>query len=355
MPSSIQTASTGSDRMLAKIVATVIVNRHVCRSLSKWIAAHDVPADREDSSLSGMSPEQVGNFYLLLVAICHQTSPRGKQSLQGDVNGHHLRGWDYLSAKLEAAARINPEILCPVYWTNVTVEQVCNIFRDAKLGDTLSDPERRTMLIRDLGEKMRQNKLDCADQLYQRTQGRIATGEANLLQLLASFRAYDDPVHKKSYFFLALMKNSGLWSYVDHDRLGAPVDYHEVRGHLRIGTIQIRDPELRKRLIAGGEVTAEEDISIRQAVHEAIMLISQQSGLRNPSQLHYLFWNVFRSCCTREVPHCEGCPTACSLPERYVPLALDATGKRRCPFSTVCQSVGREPKLLDYQFDTDYY
>jgi hypothetical protein len=193
------------------------------------------------------------------------------------------------------------------------------------------------------------------ESLYGLSGHRIATGSPNLLELLSVFRAYNDPVHKKSYFVLALMRNAGLWTYVDNERLGPPVDYHEVRGHLRIGTITVHDPALREKLVNGVEVSFEEDILIRQAVHDAIMFLSEETGLRNPSQLHYLFWNVFRSCCTRESPHCLRCPADCKLPARYVPLAIQPDGQRRCPFTSVCQSSGREPKFLEHVFNTDYY
>jgi hypothetical protein len=201
---------------------------------------------------------------------------------------------------------------------------------------------------------MLQHSWHCVEDLYDASGGRIATGSTNLLNLLAQFRAYEDPVRKKSFFFLALMHNAGLWTYDDPEQLGPPIDYHEVRGHLRIGTVEVRDPDLHASLVAGREVTAEQDISIRRAVLRAVMLLSEFTGLRNPSQLHYLFWNVFRSCCTRKNPHCNSCLPTCSLPDRYVPLAL-LPGGRRCPFSPVCQSVGREPKLLDHIIETEYY
>ncbi len=202
---------------------------------------------------------------------------------------------------------------------------------------------------------MLRHSWDSADQLHEASGGRIATRSTNLLSLLAEFRAYDDPVRKKSFFFLELMQNAGLWKYVDPEQLGAPIDYHEVRGHLRIGTVDIRDPDLRAKLLEGREVTQEQDVCIRQAVYKALTLVSEYSGLRNPGQLHYMFWNVFRSCCTRDSPHCDSCPPTCSLPTRYIPLALSPGGIRRCPFSTVCQSAGREPKLLEHTVDTDYY
>lgn len=343
----------------AHIVATalepVAVSVEACRKLAALLRSRAIPLDREDSSLQGFKPREIGNFYLLLVAICHQTSPREKPPLEGRIGERHLRGWDYLSAKLEASARTNPEILSPEFWAGITAEGVQELFRDGTFGDRLSDPFGRALLISDLGRKMLKHKWNWADQLYAAAQGRVASGTHSLLALLSDFRAYDDPVHKKSFLFLALMHNAGVWHYADPDKLGAPIDYHEVRGHLRIGTVQILDADLHTRLVEGHDVTPEEDIFIRQAVQRALMLVSEYSGLRNPSQLHYMFWNVFRSCCTRESPHCSSCPPTCSLPARYVPLALFPGGTRHCPFSGVCQSAGREPKLLEHRIETDYY
>ena len=91
------------------------------------------------------------------------------------------------------------------------------------------------------------------------------------------------------------MRNTGLWTYKDPENLGAPVDYHEVRGDLRIGTINVLDESLKSKLLKGEPVTAEEDIALRGAVFNAIMFLSDETRLRNPSQLHYLFWNVFRN------------------------------------------------------------
>lgn len=337
------------------LVDPVVVDTEVCRTLAAFLRSRTIPEDREDSSLSGFTASQAANFYLILVALCHQTSPRGKEPLEGTVGERHLRGWDYLSAKLEANARISSAILSPRYWARITERDLRGLFRDDTLGERLSDPADRAILIQDLGQMMLRHSWESAGQLYALCGGRIAIGRPNLLDLLAQFRAFSDPVRKKSYFFLALMRNAGLWTYADPENLGAPVDYHEVRGHLRIGTVQVRDPDLRSKLLAGKDVTPNEDISIRQAVHQAIMLISEYSALRNPSQVHYMFWNIFRSCCTRENPHCFSCPQTCSLPARYVPLALFPDGSRHCPFSNVCESVGVEPKLFEHSFQTDYY
>jgi len=329
------------------------INTRVCQRIASLLRSRFIPVDREDSDLSGFSREQVGNFYLFLVSICHQTSPHGKPALEGLVEGVYKRGWDYLSAKLEATARSSPELLTPIRWSGVTDTELSCLFRDPQLGDRLTDPTNRAGLVRNLGQVMLSKRWRSAEDIYRLSEGRVV----DLTNLLAQFKAYRDPVKKKSYFFLSLMRNTGLWHYVDEDHLGPPVDYHEVRGHLRLGTVTVNDESLRQKLFKNLPVTSDEDIAIRQSVHDAIMLISELTELRNPSQLHYLFWNVFRSCCSRDSQHCQGCPPDCTLPERYVHLAIHPDGQRRCPFSEICASTcgTAHQKYYEHVFETDYY
>lgn len=335
--------------------ALVTVDVPKCEDLAALIRSKSIPVDGEDLTLAGFTPRQTGNLFLFLVAICHQTSPRGAQPLAGTVGGVLRRGWDYLSAKFEADARVDSRVLTPMRWSEMSDDEFSELFRDPSLGLTLSDVPGRVALVRDLGVTMKRRGWTWLDDLYAACDGRAATGDPNLFELLAQFRAYSDPVRKKSSFLLSLMRNSGFWRYVDDEKVGPPVDYHEVRGHLRIGTVSVNDADLRQKLLSRLPVSESEDVAIRQAVYDAIMLVSELTGLRNPSQHHYLFWNVFRCCCNRESPHCQKCPSGCALPERYVPLAVCETGTRRCPFSRVCSSADVQAKFEEHVFETDFY
>ena len=334
--------------MITNTETKVSVDTEKCRELAAVLCHWKIPEDREDTTLPDFDRLQIGNFYLLLVAISHQTSPRGRVPLEGEIGGRRLRGWDYLLAKLEQAAVAQPRLLLPKSWQKITETELLEIF-----GPSLSGIPQRTELIHDLGEIMVQNDWSWLEDLYEQSKGRIALGSPNLVELLARFRAYSDPVRKKTFFLLALMRNTGLWVYIDTENLGPPVDYHEIRGHLRIGTVQITDPSLESKLRLEQRVSASDDIEIRTAVREAIMLVSETSGIRNPSQLHYLFWNVFRSHCTRESPNCQGTRES-SLPERYRNFAY-IHGEGSCPFSSICRSVACSDKLQEHVFETEYY
>jgi hypothetical protein len=327
------------------ILNTVLVEVDVqaCQRLAAFLARQTIPSDAEETSLSGFSREDVGDFYLFLVAICHQTSPIGSPPLLGTVGGRERRGWDYLLGRFEEMVRQDRGLLTRARWRQLSDAELESLFTDGTYGPRLIGVERRAALIRDLASVMDSHNWNHLEDLYTLAKRRVASGDPNLVSLLSSFQAYGDPVNKKTFYLLALMRNHGFWKYVDPDKLGPPVDYHEVRGHLRLGTVTVLSSELRAKLRRQQPVEEFEDLAIRSAVYRAIMEISRLSGISDPSRLHYLFWNVFRSCCQRDETHCSGCPRSCPLPARYVPLALGPDG-RACPFHTVCQGA-RDPEV----------
>lgn len=316
----------------------VEVDHDVCARVASWIASHRIPVDEEETTLPGLSATEIGDFYLFLVAICHQTSPQGVPPLLGSVDGRVRRGWDYLLGRFEQLVRADRSLLSTSVWRDLTGEQFSDMFADPQYGRRLVEPERRAELVRDLAVVMDERNWRHAQEIYDASEGRIASGNPNLIDLLARFAAYRDPIKKKSFYLLSLMKNHGIWRYQDTESLGAPVDYHEVRGHLRLGTVKICSQELYQKIVAHEPVDEYEDLAIRRAVFEAIMEISRLSGMNDPSRLHYLFWNVFRACCTRTNAHCRSCSSECTLPERYVPLAIEH-GLRACPFRSVCRTA----------------
>ncbi len=333
----------------------VELDEDVCGRLARLLASQAIPEDREEIRFEGFDSIETGNLLLFVVAICHQTTIEGRKPLAGIVQGKLLRGWDFLLQRFVENARDNRRLLSPDYWETLSAAEIRVIYRNSQGEDLLTGLENRARLIADLGRVMKIQDWQSLQAIYEQCDGRISSDEPSVIECLGQFRAYSDPIRKKSFFLLSLMRNSGIWTYEDPENLGPPVDYHEVRGHLRIGTVRVLDESLKNKLLSRIPVTAEEDLAIRGAVLNAIMWLSEETGLRNPSQLHYMFWNIFRNYCTREEPNCWGERRESYLPDRYQRLAVIREGKAACPFSPVCKSVSSEVRFYEHVFETDYY
>jgi hypothetical protein len=214
---------------------------------------------------------------------------------------------------------------------------------------TDDDLQHRALLVRDCGEKLMSLGATSCSELYVRCQGRIASGNPNLLDTLSNFQAFNDPVRKKALFLLGLNQTTCQWVYTDPDMLDPPVDYHETRGHLRIGTVQIVDTSLAGKVARREEVGEAGDVAIRTAVTEAIRMISARSGF-TPMQLHYAFWNLFRSICLRGTPRCRGEIADLVVAEYRHLVEGDA-----CCFRPCCLMADASRALDEHKFDTDWY
>jgi len=334
----------------------ITVDETRCQSVADILRRIEIPASEEDAPLVGLRSEDLPNFYLALVAICHQTSPAGGVQLHGRLaSGRDLFGWDFLRSRWAEQVAADSTLNTPQRWALLSTAEVETLLTDTSGLSTLTDAAGRALLLRDIGEHLRRTGLDGASDLLIRAEGRLESqSPAGLYSLLSAMRAYRDPVQKKSSFFLELMRTQCGWQYVDPENLGAPVDYHEVRGHLRVGTVVVEDPLLLDAIRRGAEITSDQDVAIRMAVYRAIQCISRVLPSSDPATLHYLFWNLFRRCCGRTVQHCDSCGSNCGLPVRYrnafSPVKLDG-----CVLRRACTSAGDENKIVEHVHTTDYY
>jgi len=323
--------------------------------LASFLKDSGVPQERE-SGTHGFdwqgSMDDLANCYLAIVAICHQTSPRGEPRLTGSINGQEKYGWDYLKEKYLLQALSRPELATPKYWASMSPEELSALYIDPQQGPSLSRVAERTLLLNDLGRKLAEAGLTHISTEFE-ARSRMIGGDNGLLDFLAIFRAYSDPLLKKSMFFLALAMNECAWDIADPENLLSPIDYHELRGHLRIGTIFVTNPKLQERIDNGLPIDRSQDIALRSAAQKANSIISDKADISD-SALHYLLWNVFRNCCPRDsaITHCHECGNNCGLPVQYRSMSIYAG---RCIFSDVCDSANSGDKAVDPPYCGHYY
>ncbi len=313
----------------------IVIDTQKCLELAQNIRRlGGVPLDKEDP-LPYAFPEHVAhNGWWATVAINQQTTPVVGLGLKGSVKGVQLRGWDYLLQTAIYTSNQDPAMFTRAWLLGVTPELLREIYYDKKEGDTMSQIEIRASLLVDLGKFLERRGWTSIHSAYLTSGGYILRSDGSGLgQILAEAQAYKDPVQKKLFYLLAIMRNQGFWEYTDSMYLSSPVNYHEQRGHLRIGTVKILDATLENKIRTRENISDQEDIEIRFAVRRVIEFIAQLLEV-TPSMMHYYFWNHIRNCCSRDNPHCLGCGTDCKLPHRY------RLSSSQCIFSQCCRSSG---------------
>jgi hypothetical protein len=182
------------------------------------------------------------------------------------------------------------------------------------------------------------------------------SGKQSIISFLRATKAYSDPNEKKARLLIGLLRDAHGWEFRDAHRLGAPVDYHEIRGHLRIGTVVVRDSALRRRFQSDA-LTDYDDIVIRAAISEAIVAIAGDVPGNDALKVHYILWNYFRSLCRRYKPICSrgGEIAIGELDSAYVKLFRMSTNGNSCVFSSFCECYARQEFPIEYSYGGNYY
>ena len=127
----------------------VVVNFKRCHDVASVLQGMTLPQKLMRQAIFSSDRKVVGNFNLLLVAICHQT-----QKMGGIVGGKWYRGWDFLQRRLNEYCRSNVDILEVDSWATLSSEYLEQALAPATQDATLLDLSSRVPLINDLGYRM---------------------------------------------------------------------------------------------------------------------------------------------------------------------------------------------------------
>ncbi len=196
---------------------------------------------------------------------------------------------------------------------------------------------------------------DSFAQLCDSLRGRCV-GPNSVISFLKATEAYSDPNEKKARLLIGLLRDAHGWEFYDAHKLGPPVDYHEIRGHLRIGTVIVQESGFK---LSGRRETIAyaDDNIIRAAISEAIVDIARQLPDKDPLHVHYVLWNYFRALCRRDSPICckRGAISESELDPAYVVLFQRSIAGEGCIFSSFCDSFRRKVFPVEYSYDGTYY
>jgi len=300
------------------------------------------------------APNRVANYFFFLVAIDHRTQREGRR-YAGQVDGVSLHGAELLWALAKRRYDSDPGFFTAEHMATVTAAEVADTFR-VRLPTPvdLLGPRDRAILLQDAGQTLSQEFRGSVLDLVKRSEGfLVRSDEDGLLQLLRRFRAYSDPLTKKSFLLVKFLERRGFLHIRDPQNAHVPVDNVLQRVALRTGVVRVEDGPLDRKIRTETPITSQEDLAIRGEVSAAFDSLSTALGM-SPTKVGDIFWEFGRAHCTVPNATCERLPDEVSVRVRRL-ISEGPVGI--CPFARGCRGF-QKPELWTLKepvYETTYY
>lgn len=237
-------------------------------------------------------PERQLAFFTAMVAIDHRTSTL--YPFEAWIAGKRYKGSDLLFRLGIEVYRREPDFYTPENLSKLDKLKALKLL--SYHGMVMWDLHVRTLLLRDLGSKILHRYESYSKLLDVET-------VTELLNRLSWFRAYEDPVAKKSFLLAKFLHKRGLKTFKDEENFQVPVDNHLTRIAIRLGIIELEDYTIIDKQL---ELSRSQDIALRMKVREAWKEVSKASGT-DPFTLDDFLWVHGRTVCLPGNPRCEDC------------------------------------------------
>jgi hypothetical protein len=207
---------------------------------------------------------------LFLCAVDHRSGYGSEHLVEGEgpFSGSELVWRLGLSAE-----RRDPGLLSAARLREVDGEWVAELFRAE--GETVGDPGGRAALWRDLAAGLERSYEGSAQALLEACGGRLA-GPGGLLERLAGFEAYGDPIQKKPFLFAKIAERRGWLRVADPESFEVCADNVLMRLALRSGLVE---PGTRDE--------------VRAATRAAFKRVAEEAGVP-PPVLDDMLWELGR-------------------------------------------------------------
>ncbi|MEB3756807.1 MAG: hypothetical protein GSR79_08130 [Desulfurococcales archaeon] len=248
----------------------------------------------------GTDFEALTMYFLVMVSMDHRLS-RPNKPYEMEINGKKYHGADLLYKLGMNMFESNPYFFTASHLSHITEGEVEKWFAPTGVVKP-ADLKMRTLLLRDIGRKLRELFDRSAYNIVEYSKGYLKNRGTGFIELLKSFIAYQDPVEKKAFLLAKFLERRRVLQIIDSWNKEVPVDNHLTRLAIRWGLIDL-DQELLEKISYGLPFSEKEDILLRYYVQIAFRLVSQKAGI-DPFVLDDFLWNFGRTTCRRDNPAC---------------------------------------------------
>ena len=240
----------------------------------------------------------VADYFFFLTALDHRTHTADRR-YEAVVRGRSYRGSDLLYALARRRQRDDPHAFTARRLLTISAAEAEAVWSPAEFGVRIKGARVRAALLRDAAGRILREYGGSSLGLIEASRGRLLVGDGTgLLERLDRFRAYADPLRKKSHLLAKLWERRGLLRVADPEHHDVAADTVLMRLALRGGLVRIRAAALAGKLGGRGRVTPAQEHALRAATLRAFRRVADAAGL-SPAVLDDVLWAVGREACPR--------------------------------------------------------
>lgn len=230
------------------------------------------------------------------------------EPLIGQFRGKRSKGSDLLWKTLKESLDDYPEIFAPEHLAEISENELRDeIFTDDNGPIPFQDFDKRLEITKNYGAYLVGNETRMGDLVKEANDTDIPL--KTFLTSMDEVPGFEqDPLQKKSLLLAMALANrpEKFLNVRDSENWKPIVDYHLMRVALRLGLVEILDPELKKVNQERRWTDSESERIIRKAVFEAVQELIKESEKPMPFIDHTL-WLARKYCPEMEKPNCEEC------------------------------------------------
>ncbi|CAG0931654.1 hypothetical protein TFLX_02216 [Thermoflexales bacterium] len=248
---------------------------------------------------------------------------RYSHPLIAQLDGRTLKGSDYLFAAYRRVLDRNAEFFRPERQAALTAGELASIFRTDDGSNPMPAFELHLELAQAYGRDLQMLGWTPRDIVAQAN--RAESPRAAFLSRLDHIGGYkEDPLRKKAMLLALILEQRPekfLRSVPEEDQPPV-IDYHLMRSCLRTGLIEVRDEDLRRRLVGREELPAQAEWAVRFAAYQAVQHVQSLAG-RSMGAVDWFFFNARHRCPEMTEPECAVCaidPACAHRTELFQPV-----------------------------------
>ena len=264
-------------------------------------------------------------FVTILQQFSFWSSRRERYHLPliSNIGGNRLKGAFYLFMAYKQKLDVEPEFFLAERQASLSLDDMRELFLSDEKEDVMPALELHLDAAKRYGKTMLE--LGWTPKSILTSASKSSSPLATLLSMLDHVGGYrEDPLRKKSALLAMVLNNrpEKYFEFGNMESLPPIVDYHCMRSNLRMGLLDVKDEQLRKKLENRELVTENEEWKIRFAVYQAVEKLPELSARTMATVDEYFFFSRKR-CPEMSDPDCSSCsadPVCAHRKELFQPV-----------------------------------